>query len=279
MAESLEVVVSRLQREMEALKAENEALKAEHVELRGLLEARSPKTDLVSASHREEPQGAWRVVTRGKRKQVKPPPQIVTRNSFSALGDECEREDLKVAETALSTGKVVVVGDSQVRNIGRTFCARDSKRRICVCLPGAGIGEVGARLGSVMSGEGVAPTVCISAGGNDIGRVRNEELFRRYREALGRVRDLGGMPVLCGILPRRNAGPGWWSAARAVNCRLAEHCKRNGWLFVDNWARFYGKDYLYTRDGVHLSACGTGALAWSLEREMRAWGFFEARRG
>ena len=56
MAESLEVVVSRLQREIEALKAENEALKAEHVELRGLLEARRPKTDLVSASHQEEPQ-------------------------------------------------------------------------------------------------------------------------------------------------------------------------------------------------------------------------------
>ena len=42
----------------------------------------------------------------------------------------------------------------------------------------------------------VTPTVCISAGGNDIDRVR------RYREALGRVRDLGGIPVMCGILPR-----------------------------------------------------------------------------
>ena len=38
-------------------------------------------------------------------------------------------------------------------------------------------------------GEGVA-SVCISAGGNDIGRVRRQELFRRYREALGRVASL-----------------------------------------------------------------------------------------
>ena len=95
---------------------------------------------------------------------------------------------------------------------------------MCVCLPGAGVGDVGDRLGSVLAGEGVAPTVCISAGGNDIGKVRNEELFRRYREALGRVRELGGTPVLCGILPRKYVGAGWWSAALTVNRWLAEHC-------------------------------------------------------
>ena len=38
-------------------------------------------------------------------------------------------------------------------------------------------------------------------GGNDLGRIRSEELFRSYKEALGRVRDLEGSPVLCGILP------------------------------------------------------------------------------
>ena len=136
---------------MEAFKVENEALKAEHVGLRGLLEARRPKTDLVSASHREEPQDAWRVVTGGKRTQVKPPPQKATRNSFSGLGDECEDKDIKVAQTTLSTGKVFVVEDSQVRNIGRIFCARDSKCRMCVCLPGEGTGEMGARPGVTLS--------------------------------------------------------------------------------------------------------------------------------
>ena len=64
-----------------------------------------------------------------------------------------------------------------------------------------------------------------------------------------------------------------------MNSWLAEHCKRNGLLFIDNWAYFYGKDHLYAREGVPLSACGTGALAWSLHREMRAWGFFRGRKG
>ena len=142
-----------------------------------------------------------------------------------------------------------------------------------MCLPGAGVGDVAERLEGVLGGEGVAPTVCISAGGNDIGRVRPEELWRRYRQALGRVRELGGTPVLCGILPRRSAGVRWWSEATALISRLADHCRRNGFLFIDNWSYFYGKDHLYSRDGVHLSEMGTEALAWSLQRDLQAWVF------
>ena len=81
-----------------------------------------------------------------------------------------------------------------MRGLGRVFCARDARRRMCVCLPGAGVGDVDERLEDVLAGEGVAPVVCLSAGRNDMSRVRPEELLRRYRQALGRVRDLGGTP-------------------------------------------------------------------------------------
>ena len=64
-----------------------------------------------------------------------------------------------------------------------------------MCLPGAEIGEVSDRLEDVLAGEDDAPTVVIRAGGNYLGRIRSEELFRKYKEALGRVRDLGGSPV------------------------------------------------------------------------------------
>lgn len=55
-----------------------------------------------------------------------------------------------------------------------------------------------------------------------------------------------------------------------MNCRLADHCKANGWTFVNNWDCFYGKDHLYHRDGVHLSRKGVQVLADSLEREVGA---------
>ena len=155
------------------------------------------------------------------------------------------------------------------------FFSRNARRRMCVCLPGAGVGDVADRLEGALAGEGIAPTVCFSVGGNDVGRVRDEELFRRYRIALGKVRDLGGVPVVCGVLPRKYAGREWLSRASALNSRLADLCRGNGWLFVDNWKYFFGKDHLYARDGVHLSERGTGALAWSLQRDLGRWGFLE----
>ena len=53
------------------------------------------------------------------------------------------------------------------------------------------------------AGEGPAPIVIFCAGGNDIEKVRSVELRERFREALQRVRSLGGVPVVCGVLPRR----------------------------------------------------------------------------
>ena len=135
-----------------------------------------------------------------------------------------------------------------------------------MCFPGAGIGDVSVRVEECMAGEGVKPVVCLHMGGNDVGRLGSEELLRRFREALGRIRDKGGIPVVSGVLPRRRVGGMWHSRAIAVNCRLASHCRANGWAFINNWDRFYGRDHLYSRDGVHLSRAGVQLLADSLER-------------
>lgn len=98
--------------------------------------------------------------------------------------------------------------------------------------------------------------------------MRSEEIFRRYREAFAKVRDSGGVPAVCGILPRRGLGEVWLSRALAINSKLAAHCKRNGWLFIDNWDLFYEKGSLYAKDGVHLSLQGVEVLADSLERSL-----------
>ena len=139
-----------------------------------------------------------------------------------------------------------------------------------MCLPGAGVEQVADRMEGVLAGEGVSPTVCFSVGGNDIGRLRPQELASRYRAALGRAKDLGVTPVVLGVLPRRFAGGWWLSCAAALNSLMAEHCRRSGWLFIDNWNYFFGKDHLYAIDGVHLSSQGTAALAWSLQRDLGA---------
>lgn len=79
-----------------------------------------------------------------------------------------------------------------------------------------------------MAGEGTQLITLLSAGGNDVCRVESEELVRRFRETLGKVRDAGGgVPALSGGLPRNLSASG-------LNSRLAAYCERNGWLFINN---------------------------------------------
>ena len=82
---------------------------------------------------------------------------------------------------------------------------------------------------------------------------------------LRRTRDLGVIPVVCGILSRRPAGARRRFDAFAMNSLLASHCRRNGTLFVDNWTRFYGKEHLYVRDGVH-SLLGGGGFGLEIKK-------------
>ena len=103
----------------------------------------------------------------------------------------------------------------------------DLKNKVRVCLPGAGIGHISDGVDAYRKGEDSKPVVFFCAGGNDLGRVPSEELVRRFKEALGRVRDAGGVPVVYGILPRRSVGDEWLSKKIAVNSRLASHCERN----------------------------------------------------
>ena len=265
---------------IQSLREEVSSLREENKRLLELLEAKSVQPVTI----RRDPESEWRVVRRGGAKgRVLPSPVMTeTRNTFSVLNDECDIRDKEQADdTTLPTAKsntkkkIVILGDSQVRGLGAEFCMRDSRKRLCVCLPGAGVDQVADRMESLLAGEGDNTTVCFSVGGNDVGRCRPEELVSRYRAALGRARDLGVTPVVCGVIPRVFAGSWWFSQAAVVNSLLADHCRTNGWLFIDNWGNFFGKDHLYARDGVHLSSRGTAALAWSLHRELGVWGFLE----
>ena len=193
-------------------------------------------------------------------------------NSFQVLSglQEDDTEVRKVDDTSLPEGKILVVGDSQVRHLDSRFCDREGMRMKSVSYPGKGIGYVSDKIVECMADQGKKPIVCLSAGGNDVECVRSEELLRRFKEAVGKVRDRGGFPVVCGVLPRRFVDDMWYSRAIAVNCRLALHCKANGWAFVDSWDLFFGHNHLYRRDGVHFSRKGVQILSESLEREVDA---------
>ena len=89
-----------------------------------------------------------------------------------------------------------------MRHLDSAFCSKDREGRSRVCLPRAGIGRVTARIDTCLEENGNKPIVFLSAGGNDLGKLRSEELIGKFRLALDKIRSKGGIPVVCSVLPR-----------------------------------------------------------------------------
>lgn len=110
---------------------------------------------------------------------------LVTRNSFADLKDECSEEISRShVDTLLKERTTVFAGDSQVGYLGPFFSGKDKNSRTSVCFLWAGVKEIGYRISLFFSGENVSLVARFSVGRNDIGKVKSEELRRRFREAL-----------------------------------------------------------------------------------------------
>lgn len=286
-----------MQDEMSRVKREVQSLRQEKIDLGRVVEDLRTEVRELRGERLEGKQVGkeeWNLVNRGGmkfslKKQRKN--QVAVKNAFSALHDECEgREEIGVMESAKSgnpdvrpgvlrsakkvgSGRVrshsggrglYVVGDSQVRYLDDRVLLSDVRKH--VCLPGAGIGRVLDRIENIMEDKGSDPiAVCLSAGGNDVGKRRSVELMKQYREVLEKIKSKGGVSVVCGVLPRRGVSREWLSRAIGINCSLDKYCSDHAIPFIDVWHRFYGNDVMYARDGVHLSRQGVAVLARAVD--------------
>jgi lysophospholipase L1-like esterase len=62
---------------------------------------------------------------------------------------------------------------------------------------------------------------------------------------------------LVGILPRIHIERELVSRIIGLNERVKNHCKGTKVTFIDLWDSFKNNDYLYSRDGLHLSKAGS----------------------
>ena len=233
-----------------------------------------------SRCQNQKEQEGWQKVVGGGRPGKRVPlgdktEVVPLQNRFEVLGEEVdgrgvEELDRERQGDRRETGpEVLLVGDSQVRYLDRTFCERARDRRTRVCFPGARVQDVADRLDRLMVGTGKDAVVVLHVGGNDVGRTRSEELIGRYRNMLEKVKASGRTGVVCGLIPRRFADSEWLSRSLSLNSRLEGMCRELGFLFVDGWDTFYGKHAMYTKDGVHLSKIGTEAYGAQLEGTVR----------
>lgn len=182
---------------------------------------------------------------------------VLVSNRFSQLGcgDVGGLEMGNVTERVRE--ETIVMGDSLIRRVDSVVCRRGKGKCVRVCLPGAGLGDVQARVGEVM-GPGKGGSILVHAGTNDIGRKGSEEIMGRYRELVRELKRLRvGQIILSGILPVMG---GRNSRRMSINHRLQGICEEEGVGFIDSWHRFYGREDLFHTDGLHLNNKGAMVL-------------------
>jgi len=167
-----------------------------------------------------------------------------------------------------SSPELVVFGDSQVRHLGSNL---RRKSRIA-CFPGAGVvsreGRVGLEQEMSKISFDSSSSVVINIGGNDIGRVGSEDVYRSYERLLRDADHRASNVLVVGILPRPSRAAYWSSVAIGLNVRISALCDRLGLRFVDVWDSFQGRGDLYALDGVHLNFKGYRVFGRVVDGEM-----------
>lgn len=190
----------------------------------------------------------------------KPVEEVRLMNRFAVLTEEIPPKQEHVDRN------VIIIGDEIVEKLDRAICSKDQKKRVRVCFPGAKIEDVFERVESCMKGEGPNPVVFVCAGGNNIREKRSEKLLAQYKDTLMKIKENGGTPMGCGILPRKE-GEMWLSRAISFNESMKKYCKEKGIAFVDIWSEFCGKREMY-QDNIRPSVTGVRLLARSMEEKL-----------
>ena len=194
---------------------------------------------------------------------------VETSNSFSGLSVEDSVEEVLVEESKefcgisgglwegeKTKGKVLFVGDSITRFTDREFCKGDHRKRVRICLPGARIEDISARVSKIVGDEEV---VAIQVGTNNLTRDNQNLIRSKYKELICRLKSTRTKGVVCGILPRFDRKVSW-DKILGFNKWLKNECALEGVHFVDSWAGFVNRRELFAKDGLHLSGLGANEL-------------------
>lgn len=195
-----------------------------------------------------EQEGWEKAKSVAKQDKFRQAPSVSTSNRFSIL--------TSVDDSGKELVDNLVVGDSRVRPLGRTFCRNRDK---CVVRPGAKIADVDSVIKTEL--ERCSPKrVIVQVGVNNVGPRASVKIVNDYHSLLQRLKDARKPVYVTGILPRLRASSEWFSRALALNSTVKQLCLSMGLCFVDLWDQFYGCDRYYLRDGLHLSDEGARVL-------------------
>ena len=153
-------------------------------------------------------------------------------------------------------GRALLIGDSIIRYSDREFCKKDKSKRVRVCLPGAQIEDISARVNQIVGDEEV---VAVQVGTNNLCKDSQFLLRSKFKELISKLKSTRSRGVICGILPRFDRKVSLGKIAD-LNKWLQNECSLGGFKFVDTWAKFHNRRDLFSRDGLHLTGIGANEL-------------------
>ena len=223
--------------------------------------APAPDANNASAPSQEN----FQVVRNNVRPRRRILPITKCHNRFQILSDTTDDEE----EVRLS-------GDSILSGQLHEFCARAPATRRRFCIPGGGVQDITDSVNEVADQAPANTTYVIHVGTNDIQRYRSEELLDKYRQMIKAYKVKSSKVILSGIIPRKQAGHRFYSAATSINRRLANLCSEEKIGYVNTWDHFYHDASLFASDGLHLNQVGAARLGRLLDEAVRD---FRAKNG
>lgn len=198
-----------------------------------------------SAPSETRKEGIREITVKSKEPKTSPAPRR-PRNTFVYVGEE--------AESVSVEKRVVLIGDSNVRQVGQNL-AEQSNKFVTICQPGAKLEDVQEILDSTHKD---GDTCVIEVGTNNLFSDEKADIIKKFQFILQELKKRRRRVVVMGILPRRLSRE-MERKRTSVNEELWELCQSEGAEFLnadfDVWDRYLGKD------GLHLNRYGADKIA------------------
>lgn len=161
--------------------------------------------------------------------------------------------------------KVVLVGDSLVRDVGKNLQLQCAGFRE-VCKPGARIDQL---LTEVKKKVEPDATVLVQVGTNNLRMDETDVIMKEYEDLIKGLKEDREEVVIMGILPRQDISDALESKRMDINRQLKSMCNQEE---VKYWEVDFNpwKGGFLGRDGLHLNARGADVVARQIFRMMKS---------
>jgi prefoldin subunit 5 len=161
--------------------------------------------------------------------------------------------------------QVIVIGDSNMRNVGKNLVTQ-SKKYVAISRSGARIEDVNELLEEEAGKD--AETCVVELGSNNLLVEEKDTIIERYKKLIEDLKQRRKRIIMLGILPRKDASRFIDIKRMEINMILQGLCRTEGIEFLDVEFSANRLGYL-AKDGLHLNWSGADMVARKIFHTVR----------